>query len=44
MTAVQDMTESSREQSDEALQRIADGLSWLRRAPVLHSRSEHGLE
>jgi uncharacterized protein len=44
MTDVQDKTESAKEEADEALRRFADGFSWLRRAPVLHSPSEHGLE
>ena len=44
MTNVQDKTETAQEQADEALRRFADGFSWLRRAPVLHSPSEHGLE
>jgi hypothetical protein len=44
MTDVQDKTESAQEEADEALRRFADGFSWLRRAPVLHSPSEHGLE
>jgi hypothetical protein len=44
MTDVLDETEPTHEQSDEALQRFADGFSWLRRAPVLQSPSEHGLE
>ena len=44
MTDVQDRTESAQEQADEALQRFADGFSWLRRSPVLHSPSEHGLD
>jgi uncharacterized protein len=44
MTDVQDKTETAQEQADEALRRFADGFSWLRRAPVLHSPSEHGLE
>jgi pimeloyl-ACP methyl ester carboxylesterase len=44
MTGVQDKTESAQEEADEALRRFADGFSWLRRAPVLHSPSEHGLE
>jgi hypothetical protein len=34
---------AAKEQADQALQRFADGFSWLRRAPVLHSPSEHGL-
>jgi uncharacterized protein len=44
MTDIEDKTESAKEQADQALQRFADGFSWLRRAPVLHSPSEHGLE
>jgi uncharacterized protein len=44
MTDARDKTESAQEQADEALRRFADGFSWLRRAPVLHSPSEHGLE
>lgn len=44
MTVVQDRVDSSQTQLDEALHRFADGFSWLRRAPVLHSPSEHGLE
>ena len=44
MTVVQDRVDSSQAQLDEALHRFADGFSWLRRAPVLHSPSEHGLE
>jgi hypothetical protein len=32
------------QQSDEALQRFADGFSSPRRSPVLHAPSEHGLE
>jgi uncharacterized protein len=44
MTDIQDKTESAQEQADEALRRFADGFSWLRRAPVLHSPSEHGLD
>jgi hypothetical protein len=44
MTDVLDTSESSQDQSDEALQRFADGLAWPRRAPVLHSPSEHDLE
>ena len=44
MTDMQDKTESARKQADEALARFADGFSWLRRAPVLHSPSEHGLD
>ena len=44
MTDVQDKTTLTREQSDEALQRFADGFSWLRRAPVHRSPSEHGLQ
>jgi len=44
MTVVQGRVDSSQAQLDEALHRFADGFSWLRRAPVLHSPSEHGLE
>jgi pimeloyl-ACP methyl ester carboxylesterase len=44
MTDIQDKAESAQEQAAQALQRFADGFSWLRRAPVLHSPSEHGLE
>ncbi len=44
MTDVQDRTGPAQEQADEALQRFADGFSWLRRAPVLHWPSEHGLD
>ena len=44
VTEVQDKTESPQEQADEALRRFADGFSWLRRAPVLHSPAEHGLD
>ncbi len=44
MTDVQDKTESAQEQADEALQRFADGFSWLRRSPVLHWPSEHRLD
>ena len=36
--------ESTREQSDEALQRFADGFSPPPRSPVLHWPSEHDLE
>lgn len=44
MTDIQDKTHSSEAQLDETLQRFANGLSWLRRAPVWHSPSEHGLD
>jgi pimeloyl-ACP methyl ester carboxylesterase len=44
MTGTQDKTESAPEQADEALQRFADGFSWLRRSPVWHWPSEHGLD
>jgi uncharacterized protein len=44
LTAAHDKIESTRERSDEVLQRFADGFSWLRRAPVLHSPSEHDLD
>ncbi len=43
-TDVQDKLDSSQAQIDETLQRFANGFSWLRRAPVLHSPSEHGLQ
>jgi hypothetical protein len=43
MTDVQATAALTREQSDEALQRFADGFSSPRRSPVLHSPSEHGL-
>ena len=43
MTDVQDKVDSSQAEIDETLQRFANGFSWLRRAPVLHSPSEHGL-
>jgi hypothetical protein len=43
MSAVLDQTESGPQQSDKALERFADGFSWPRRSPVLHSPSEHGL-
>src|SRR5438128_1603917 len=44
MTDVQDKVDSSQAEIDETLQRFANGFSWLRRAPVLHSPSEHGLD
>ena len=44
MIDIQNKTESVKEQADEALQRFADGFSWLRRSPVLHWPSEHGLD
>ena len=44
MTDIQDRTGSSREQADEALQRFADGFSYLRRSPVLHSLAKRGLD
>ena len=44
MTGLQDKTAPAQEQVDEALARFADGFSWLRRSPVAHSPSEHGLE
>ena len=43
MTGTQDRIQSTREQADQALQRFADGFSWLRRSPVWHWPSEHGL-
>jgi len=44
MTTGQDKIHSSQAQLDETLQRFANGFSWVRRAPVFHSPSEHGLE
>jgi uncharacterized protein len=44
MTTVQDKVHPSKAQLDETLQRFANGFSWVRRAPVFHSPSEHGLE
>jgi uncharacterized protein len=44
MTTVQDKSQSSQAELDETLQRFANGFSWVRRAPVFHSPSEHGLE
>ena len=44
MTALLETPESTQQQSDEALQRFADGFSSPPRSPVLHSPSEHGLE
>jgi hypothetical protein len=44
MTNVQDKIHSSQAQLEETLQRFANGFSWLRRAPVFHFPSEHGLE
>jgi hypothetical protein len=44
MTDVQDHAVSAQEQSDQALERFADGFALLRRSPVLHSPSEYGLE
>jgi hypothetical protein len=43
MTNVQYTLGSLQAQIDETLQRFANGFSWVRRAPVLHSPSEHGL-
>jgi serine aminopeptidase S33 family len=43
MTDVQDKTDSSQAQIDQALQRFADGFSYLRRSPILHTPAEHGL-
>jgi len=43
MSAVQNKIDASQAQLDETLQRFANGFSWVRRAPVLHSPSEHGL-
>jgi uncharacterized protein len=44
MTDVQDKIDSSQAQIDARLQRFADGFSYLRRAPVLHTPAEHDLE
>ena len=44
MTDVQEKTNLTREQSDEALQRFTDGFISSLRAPVLHWPSEVGLE
>ena len=44
MTDVQEKTNLTREQSDEALQRFTDGFISGLRAPVLHRPSEVGLE
>ena len=44
MSDIQDKAALAQERADETLQRFADGFSWLRRAPVLHSPSEHGLD
>jgi len=44
MAAVQAKVDSSKAQLDETLQRFANAFSWLRRAPLWHSPSEHGLE
>ena len=43
MTDLLDQTGSAPQQSDEALQRFAEGFGSPRRSPVLHSPSEHGL-
>ena len=44
MTDVQEKTNLTREQSDEALQRFTDGFISGLRAPVLHRPSEVGVE
>src|SRR5580692_3879076 len=44
MTNVQDKIDSSRVKIDETLQRFADGFSYLRRSPILHTPAEDGLE
>jgi len=44
MTDVHDTEDSSRAESDEALQRFLDGFASPPRSPVFHSPSEHGLE
>ena len=44
MTNVQDKIDSSQVKIDETLQRFADGFSYLRRSPILHTPAEDGLE
>jgi fermentation-respiration switch protein FrsA (DUF1100 family) len=44
MTDIQDKAAPGQAQADQALERFADGFSWLRRSPVLHWPSEHGLD
>ncbi len=44
MTDVQHRAVSAQEQTDEALQRFADGFAVLPRSPVLSSPSDYGLE
>jgi pimeloyl-ACP methyl ester carboxylesterase len=44
VTTIEEKPTLTSEQSDELLQRFADGFSTPRRSPVLHSPSEQGLE
>ena len=44
MTNVQDKIDSSEVKIDETLQRFADGFSYLRRSPILHTPAEDGVE
>ncbi len=44
MTDVQDEIASSQVKIDETFQRFADGFSYLRRSPILHTPAEFGLE
>jgi hypothetical protein len=36
MSDIQDKAAPGQAQADQALERFADGFSWLRRSPVLH--------
>lgn len=44
MTDANDKVDSFEAEIDKLLQPFADGFSYLRRSPVLHMPSEHGLE
>jgi uncharacterized protein len=44
MSSTPDNIARTQKQSDELLQRFADGFSYLRRSPVLHPPSEYSLE
>ena len=44
MNSTPDNMARTQKQSDELLQRFADGFSYLRRSPVLHPPSEYSLE
>jgi pimeloyl-ACP methyl ester carboxylesterase len=44
MNDVQDKIDSSQVKIDETLQRFADGFSYVRRSPILHTPAEYGLE